>query len=189
MIQIVQLPLLSVSCSDELKALETKYAESEAKREKQGEIIEQLTAKLNWFEEQFRLSQQRRFGASSEKINLDQLNFFDEPEKEANFSCEEPTIEAITYKRHKKLGQRDARLKDLPVEVIEYDLPEEERICSHCGYPLHKMSTEVRRELKIIPAQVKVVKHVRHVYACRNCEHENINTPIVTAPMPAPVLP
>src|SRR5690554_1766150 len=51
------------------------------------------------------------------------------------------------------------------------------------------MSTEVRQELKIIPAQVSVVKHVRHVYACRRCEREDVKTPIITAPIPKPVLP
>ncbi|WP_423240909.1 transposase domain-containing protein [Garciella nitratireducens] len=33
--------------------------------------IEELTIKLNWYEEQFRLSQQKRFGSSSEKTNPD----------------------------------------------------------------------------------------------------------------------
>lgn len=33
----------------------------------QTQQIEELTAKLNWYEEQFRLNQQRRFGSSSEK--------------------------------------------------------------------------------------------------------------------------
>jgi transposase len=37
--------------------------------------IEELTAKLNWYEEQFRLSQQKRFGSSSEKTNPDQLSY------------------------------------------------------------------------------------------------------------------
>src|SRR5699024_12074029 len=32
---------------------------------------EALVAKLKWYEEQFRLSQQRRFGSSSEKTNSD----------------------------------------------------------------------------------------------------------------------
>jgi hypothetical protein len=57
------------------------------------------------------------------------------------------------------------------------------------GGALHEMSTEVRQELKIIPAQAKVVKHVRHVYACRHCERHETETPIVTAPMPNPVYP
>jgi len=50
------------------------------------------------------------------------------------------------------------------------------------------MSKEIRKELKIIPAQVKVVEHVRYVYACRKCEKENITTPVITAKMPNPVL-
>ncbi|OIQ57531.1 transposase IS66 family protein [Moorella thermoacetica] len=80
-------------------------------------------------------------------------------------------------------------LEDLPVEIVEHRLPAEEQVCPACGGPLHEMSTEVRQELKIIPAQVKVVKHVRYVYVCRHCEREEIATPVVTAPMPAPVLP
>ncbi|APC08157.1 transposase IS66 family protein [Moorella thermoacetica] len=47
----------------------------------------------------------------------------------------------------------------------------------------------MRQELKVIPARVKVVKHVRYVYSCRHCEREELTTPVVTAPMPAPVLP
>jgi transposase len=39
------------------------------------------------------------------------------------------------------------------------------------------------------PAEVIIVRHVRQVYACRHCEHEEIRTPIVTAPMPKPVYP
>ncbi|MEA3423639.1 MAG: IS66 family transposase [Bacillota bacterium] len=51
------------------------------------------------------------------------------------------------------------------------------------------MSKEVRKELKIIPAQVKVVEHVRYVYTCRQCEKENTKTPVITAKMPKPVMP
>ena len=46
------------------------------------------------------------------------------------------------------------------------------------------MSTEVRQELVFIPAQFKVIKHVRYVYSCRHCEREEIETPIDTAPTP-----
>src|SRR5699024_6197501 len=48
---------------------------------------------------------------------------------------------------------------------------------------------EVRKEIEVIPAQVKVKEHVRYVYSCRHCEHNEIETPIVTAKMPAPVFP
>lgn len=75
------------------------------------------------------------------------------------------------------------------MEIIEYHLTDAEKICSACGNATHEMSTEVRHEIKVIPAQVKLVKHVRHTYSCRHCEKEGIATPIVTAPMPSSVIP
>ncbi len=155
----------------------------------QAQQIEELTAKLNWYEEQFRLNQQKRFGSSSEKTNPDQLSFFNEAEKESRPEKEEPTIEEITYKRRKKKGLNKKSFEDLPVERIEYTLTEEERICPICNNHLHQMSKEIRKELKVIPAQVVVVEHVKNIYACRNCEKENITTPIIAAKMPNPVLP
>ncbi|GAE48449.1 mobile element protein [Mesobacillus boroniphilus JCM 21738] len=80
-------------------------------------------------------------------------------------------------------------LENLPVETVEYRLSPEEQVCSCCNGAMHQMSTEVRQELKFIPAELKVVKHVRHVYACRKCERKELETPIVTAPMPKPVHP
>ncbi|MCY6355330.1 hypothetical protein [Clostridium sp. ZS2-4] len=50
---------------NELKTLETKFAESETERKKQENVIEELSVKLKWFEERFGLSQQKKFGASS----------------------------------------------------------------------------------------------------------------------------
>jgi transposase len=154
----------------------------------QQQEIEELTAKLKWYEEQFRLSKQKRFGASSEKTDSDQLSIFNEAEKESRLNKEEPSLEEITYKRRKGKGLKKKSFEDLPVETIHYHLDEDEKVCPECNNSLHEMSKEIRRELKVIPAQVKVVEHVRHVYACRQCEKENITTPIITAKMPNPVL-
>lgn len=150
---------------------------------------EELEAKLKWYEEQFRLSQQRRFGSSSEKTDADQLSLFNEAEDTANSTVEEPTVEMITYKRKKQCGQREQKLENLPIETIDYRLSEEDQVCSCCGGELHEMSTETRQEIEVIPAQVKLKKHIRHVYSCRHCEQHEIETPIVTAKMPAPVFP
>jgi len=79
-------------------------------------------------------------------------------------------------------------LEDLPVEVIEHTLPIEERVCPNCGGEMHEMSVEVRQELKLIPAQAIVVKHIRHIYSCRKCDREGTSTPVVTAPGPNPVI-
>jgi transposase len=160
--------------------------ELKQKTAKQEQQIAELSAKLRWYEEQIHLAKHRRFAASSEQTHPDQLTLFNEAEAEANPAVPEPTLETITYKRKKSVGAREAKLDSLPVETIEYRLSEDEQVCPCCAGKLHGMSTEVRRELKIIPAEVKVVEHVRHVYACRRCEQEAIRTPILTAPMPAP---
>jgi transposase len=151
---------------------------------------EQLTAKVHWLEEQFRLAQHRRFGVSSEQIHPDQQQLiFNEAELCAFPKAPEPELETITYRRRKSKGHREAQLANLPVETIHHELPEEERVCPCCGGAMHEMSTQSRKELKIIPAQLKVVEHVSHVYACRNCERTADETPIVNAPLPAPIIP
>jgi transposase len=168
------------------KQLEKKNAELEAKQKDQTE----LETKLKWAEEQLRLLQNRSFGISSEKTLPNQLELFNEVEKEANLDLSEPTLESISYqRRQKKRGHRELMLENLPVETVEYRLSSEEQVCSCCAGNLHEMSTEVRKELKFIPSELKVVKHVRYVYSCRNCEREEIETPIETASMPNPVIP
>lgn len=163
--------------------------------ERQNELLEkqntELSAMLNWFKEQIRLSKHRQFGASSEKTvpGQEQLLIFNEAEAVAQPLQADPTMETLTYQRRKQRGHRETVLANLPVERIEYKLPVEEQVCSCCGGPLHVMSTEVRQEYKFIPAQMLLIEHVRDVYSCRRCERDEINTPIVTAPMPAPVLP
>lgn len=151
--------------------------------------VAELASKVKWYEEQFRLAQHKRFGASSEKTHPDQLLLFNEAESEATPAQDEPTLETVTYQRKKRSGERKAKIRDLPVETIEYRLPEDGQVCPCCDGALHEMSTEVRVELKIIPPEVKAVKHVRHVYSCRTCEREGTETPVITAPMPKPALP
>ena len=152
--------------------------------------IAELNARLKWFEEQFLLSRKKQFGPSSEKTSPEQLNLFNEAEDTADSKLEEPTLETITYQRQKRQsGQREELFKDLPVEVIEYRLPEEEQICPCCQGKLHEMSTQTRREIKYIPAQYIAVHHVQFIYACRKCEQENTKTPIIKADMPNPILP
>jgi transposase len=151
--------------------------------------LAETKAKLNWFEEQHRLSLSRRFAPSSEKTDPNQFMLFDEAEAVSDITVPEPTVEEITYKRRKAKGKRDEQLKDLPEVVVFYDLPLEEQICPCCEGPLHDMDKEVRRELTIVPAQVFVTKHVRSVYTCRHCQAHEIETPIKTATMPNPAFP
>lgn len=138
---------------------------------KQEQQIAELSAKLKWYEEQFRLAQQKRFGASSEKTHPDQMDMelFNEAEVLAASAPQEPDVETVIYSRKKTLGNREAKLDQFLIETIHYELPESDQVCSCCGGALHEMSMETRNEIAIIPAEVKVVRHVRQIYACRHC--------------------
>jgi len=153
----------------------------------QAAQIDQLQEKVHWFEEQFHLARHKQYGPSSERSNKAQRYLFNEAELIAEAGPEEEAIsQTISYER-KKPGRKPIP-KDLPIERIEYRLPEEEQICTACSGHLHEMSEELRHEVKLIPAQVKMVQHARYVYGCRNCEKNGIKVPIKTAKAPRPVI-
>ncbi|WP_038261786.1 IS66 family transposase [Peptoclostridium litorale] len=150
--------------------------------------LEMANAKIKWYEEQLRLSAAKKYGTSSDNVDEAQISFFNEAEITARPEKEEPKLEEITYERSKKRGTNKPSFDDLPVERIEYEIPENEQVCEKCSSSMHEMSVEVRKELKIIPAKVCIVEHVRKVYACRKCQNSGQNTPVITAPMPEPVI-
>ena len=141
--------------------------------------IQTLAEKLHWFEEQLKLSQHKKFAASSEKNSALQMSLFDEgdadegQDDEAQDSNDDK--ETITYTRAKP--QRKSRHIDtsqLPREQRIIDLSEAEKQCS-CGCPLKKIGEETKEEIVFVPAQLKVIEHIRIKYACKTCE--TIKTP------------
>ncbi len=150
--------------------------------------LEMANAKIKWYEEQFKLNAVRKYGKSSDSVGEEQISFFNEAEITKRPQIEEPEIDKITYERSKRRGTNKTSFEDLPIERIEYEIPEEEQICGICNSKMHEMSVETRKELKIIPARVSIVHHVRKVYSCRQCEKTGESTPIITAPMPKPVI-
>jgi len=159
------------------------------------QIAERLVkqeALIAHYEEQFRLSQHRRFGASSEKTDYDgheQQSLFNEAEVTADPTAAEPELEEITYKRRKKHGKDERLPADVPVEIIEYNLSDEEKICPECGEDMPRIGVETRDELVIIPATVTIRRHVKEVCACRKCrDNQEVSTPVVKAAAPPPVI-
>ena len=149
-----------------------------------------LNQKLQWLMEQIRLGKKHRFGASSEKSEYDQPNLFNEVEAYAEpFAPAPELLEIEKHYRKKRREAADCLPEDLPVEVVEHRLSEEEQVCPACEGPLHVMGKEVvRRELKLVPASAVIVEHVRYTYACRNCERNAISVPVVKAPVPMAVI-
>jgi transposase len=160
-----------------------------AENEKLRAENEQLLQQNKWLMEQLKLIKSRKFGASSEQTNPDQLNLFNEAEALADTAAPEPEI--TTVKEHTRKKTRlitDKLPEDLPIEVVVHEIPEDERVCPNCNGELHKMGQEVREELKFIPAKAVIIQHVRNVYACRDCEENSDHVPIAKAEMPESVI-
>jgi transposase len=143
---------------------------------------QQLTAKdqhIKLLEEMIKSLRHKQFGASSEKLTVDQINLFNEVEDqiETTESAEE-TVAVPAHTRQKK--RRPSIPDDIPREEIIHDLPDHEKVCPHDGSELREIGSESSEQLDIIPAQVKVLHHIRKKYACPCCEQY-----VVTAPKPA----
>ncbi len=140
--------------------------------------------------EQIRLLRQQMFGRKSEKMSPvppnTQKTIFDMPEHEdTEEEAEEIVIPAHT---RKKPGRRSLP-EDLPREEIIHDIPEEEKICA-CGCMKKRIGEEVSEQLDIIPAQVRVIRHIRPKYACSNCQCDSSEGPAVSiAPVEPQIIP
>jgi len=155
--------------------------------------ISDLLEQVKFLTEQNLMLRQQLFGRKSEQnisnVPDNQISLFNEAEVESDSDLPEPELEEITYKRKKQKGKREMDFSGLPINQIIHELPESARICPDCGNPLHACGHDVlRRELTVVPAQYKVTEHVQTVYSCRNCEKNNIQTPMVKADVPAPVI-
>lgn len=172
-----------------------------------AQLEEELAKKdalLKWYMEQYRLWAHRKYGASREKALPSHqpgelLMLFNEVEATANPNAQEPAIgHEVTPQeqakperkpRIKPKGKREADIKGLPINKVEYRIPQDKQVCGNCNSPLHEMSTQTRREVVIIPAKVEIVEHVQVIYGCRECENTGIKATIVNAPMPPAVIP
>ena len=147
--------------------------------------IDLLEKQINWMNEQLILSKRKLFGTSNEKTETpEQISLFNEAESCSDPKIPEPQIEEITYRRRKSKGKRETDLSSLPVETVQYELPEAERVCPQCSGTLHQMSKEVRTELVYIPASFKRIEHEAFIYSCRACQKNETKTPVVKASAP-----
>ena len=151
------LPVTQVSAaeySEEIAALKTLLCEWEDKYQR--------------LLEQFKLSQHTRFGKSSE-AHPEQGQLFNEAEAILE---SEPESVIPSYTRKKSKG-RPKLPANLPREYVTHDLPDADKVCDCCGHPLHRVGQETCEKLDFIPAQIKVIAHIRPKYSCRACEHQD----------------
>jgi transposase len=116
-------------------------------------------------------------------------SLFDEAEltdQEQGGRLSEPTIQVAAHRRAKR-GRKPLPAR-LPREDVVHDIPEEQKVCS-CGARRVCIRQETREQLEIIPAQIKVIRHIRPKYACKSCEGIDSDQAVKIAPVPPQILP
>ena len=154
----------------------------------------ELTKRVEMLAEQNEWLKQRFFGRSSEALSLEeqrQLKLFDEAElaaAEPDSTRGQPSL--IRIPEHvRQQPKRRPLPQALPrVEVI-IDIPEEQKRCG-CGAELVRINEESSEKLDVIPAQLRVIRTIRPIYACHVCEGSgDEGRPAVRiAPMPAAII-
>jgi transposase len=134
---------------------------------------------------------QALFAPKSEKqpaAPSSQLCLLDMPENPPAASDED--MEEIVVPEHTR---RKKGRKELPAELprieVLHDLAEEEKICA-CGYRLSRIGEDVSEKLDIVPAKIRVIRHIRPKYTYGNCEGvESEGGSVKISPPPAQIIP
>ena len=156
--------------------LQAELALLRASEHKLKEKVSHYEKEVSWLKEVLNQLRRSKFGKKSERAEVpaDQLELgvFNEAEAEAQQQeSQQEETEEISYTRKKKgHGGRKPLPEHLPREEVVVELPEDQRFCPHDGHPLHEIGEDVSEKLKIIPAQVSVVRTILKKYGCRQCE-------------------
>ncbi len=180
--------------------MKTDTNESNNKLTEQQKIIQQLSEEneqnrqeIDYLKERVNLLLAHIYSQKSErrKTELDipgQMSYLEDLKEEPPTSApvESEPVYVPAHKR-KKSGRKPLP-ENLPrVEVI-HDIPEDQKQCT-CGSLLDWIGEEVSEQLDFIPAQLRVIRHIRPKYACKSCEGvETEGTTIKIAPPPKQII-
>ena len=122
---------------------------------------------IHWLENLLR----QRYGRKREWVDPNQLWLLAMAEVEKGRDPEEAAEEdeATPKKKKKRKGHGRRPLPEHLERVLaEYDLAEDEQICSECNGALYHIGEEVSERLEYIPASLYVIREVCHKYGCKN---------------------
>lgn len=153
-------------------------------------LNQKLTERIQRFEEVLNLAQHKRFSPSSETYEGDG-QVFNEAEHIADTDVEQPsethTLADETTDKQPAKPRRPRIAAELPRIEVLHDI--NRKTCACCGNELHRMGEEVGEQIEFIPAEIRVIKHVRPKYSCRTCEREGTEVAIQIADVPDTLFP
>ena len=178
-VEVPQLP----SNLEEFKAL---IAQKDVEIARLARENQNQQARLKILQEQLHLLLAKRYGRSSEKWTPDQLRLFNEAECEAECPDHDevlPVIVPIPAHQRRRAGRKPLPA-DLPRVDVVHDIETQEKTCPHDGHALVEIGTEISEQLDIIPAQVRVLRHLRKKYACPHCQQGVKTASLPPQPIP-----
>jgi len=161
-------------------------SEYEAKLRELDEQYAQLDEQYAQLKAQIRIMLQRHYGRSTEAAS-GQGQLFNEVEATAVVEEPEASVAAsaaIPQRQPCKKGGRRPLPPHLPRLEVIHSLDESQRICPNDSSVLTEIGSETSETLEFIPATLRVIRHVRKKYACRQCE-----STVVRAALPPSLLP
>ena len=140
--------------------------------------IQELNKKMEVLIEQITLANKNRFGRSSEKMmdtsqicfmEVDgTIVFFNEAEAVSDLDAEEPdTLENKPARKPKAVGKKEADIKDLPVNIINHYLTDEELVAEFGENGWKQLPDAISKRYRFIPAKVEIDEHHVGVYASK----------------------
>ena len=140
--------------------------------------IQELNKKMEVLIEQITLANKNRFGRSSEKmtdtsqicfIEVDgTIVFFNEAEAVSDLDAEEPdTLENKPARKAKAVGKKEADIKDLPVNIINHYLTDEELVAEFGENGWKQLPDAISKRYRFIPAKLEIDEHHVGVYASK----------------------
>jgi len=179
---------------DDVETLKRMLLERDKRIAKLETLTQQLTERVQRFEEVLNIAQHQRFSPSSETYEGDGQVFNEaeqvlETEPEEVVEADAPAPQTTTEKPAKAPAKprRPRIAPELPRTEVLHDI--DNKTCSCCGNALHRMGEEVSEQVEFIPAQIRVIKHVRPKYSCRACEREGTQVSIQIADVPDTIIP
>ena len=140
--------------------------------------VQKLNKKMEVLIEQITLANKNRFGRSSEKtmdtsqicfMEVDgTIVFFNEAEAISDLDAEAPdTLENKPARKPKTVGKKEADIKDLPVNIINHYLTDEELVAEFGENGWKQLPDAISKHYRFIPAKVEIDEHHVGVYASK----------------------
>ena len=171
----MQLSESLLSPTDYLQIENTNLRSQLQLRDEQLKIFKEENSKL---QEMLLELKRYRFGKRSERWQSEEQLLFNDVELESQKPSSEEKEEEIKVKGHKKKrGKRKPLPEDLPREVVEVELPPEERFAED-GTPLKVIGWEVSEKLDYEPGKTKVIQYRRAKYGVDSGDYEKTAPPV-----------